>query len=305
MRYLIAVLFLAASFGAAAQTPVPPNGVIEQPGSYVLTGHLTGPGYPDPLIRIRADHVMLDLGGYIVRCNPADPSTARSHGIVAQNHGAITIRNGSVTGCFTGINAEGTHYLTVEKIDFSRNTYIGHHGAGSYAVFRGNTFADIGGFNLTPYAIGIKNPGNGCLIEHNVFRNLHRQAGYVGDGGGEGVGILHEADTEACVDRYNWFWNDELGNVGHHRNIAIWIGTRGHAVVRANTITDFPRPVFSYLGGRGTFMAYDNVIRLRTPVPESIAIASLNGYAGRNLIVGFVTGIFGGIVDAGGNAILP
>ncbi|HRQ64520.1 MAG TPA: right-handed parallel beta-helix repeat-containing protein [Xanthomonadaceae bacterium] len=132
--------------------------VIDQPGSYYLTGEVMAiPGHP--AITISASHVTLDLNGFSVRGNP---EVVDGHGIfVTGRH--VTIRNGVVreadgSGIACGDNAS-VILLEVSALD------NGVHGA-ACARLRvvGGEFSNndqIGLVSLGLQADGVRATGNG------------------------------------------------------------------------------------------------------------------------------------------------
>lgn len=132
--------------------------IIDQPGSYYLTGEVMA--IPDQsAITINASHVTLDLNGYSVRGNP---EVADGHGILV-NGGHVTIRNGIVrdadqNGIACGDGASVT-LLDVSALD------NGLHGASCPRLrvvggeFSGNQ--QIGLVSLKLQADGVRAVGNG------------------------------------------------------------------------------------------------------------------------------------------------
>jgi hypothetical protein len=101
---------------------IPASGwVIDQPGTYTLAGDLTwapecGPG---AAIVIRADGVVLDLGGHVLSATIQD-SAGHFTGILVQDAAGVTIRNGTLAGmCRYGIRAESVLGLVVENVTVS------------------------------------------------------------------------------------------------------------------------------------------------------------------------------------------
>lgn len=271
-----------------AHTPVGPNATIRSSGEYVLTSDSTSTGEFN--IRIEADNVALDLNGKTVRCNPPDPGTARTFGIFFESRNNVRIYNGTITGCFMGVNAREAKNTVLEDIDFTRNTYIGAQMGGSGTRVTNCVFADIVGFNQESYSIGLNGPGSDSIVENNHFRNLHRQPGAHADKVGEGVGVIITAGTRNASVRGNWFEQDKsvTGDIG------IWIATESTGViVEENALTGFHGSILA--AGSATATVRNNRLWLRHPLPGSRGIHGNEGIAIGNLIVGFENPISGKI----------
>jgi parallel beta-helix repeat protein len=83
---------------------------LEVSGNYTLTGDITG--CTSTAIVVTGDNLVLDLAGHVVSCEPN--TTGEGPGIYVPNHTGVTIRNGTVQYCDTGIYLEegGGHTLT-------------------------------------------------------------------------------------------------------------------------------------------------------------------------------------------------
>lgn len=294
-RILLIAAFAALAAGCAqAASPVPPNGVISEPGYYYLTASRLSAS--SPVVVINAADVDLDLNGWYVRCAPPNPGASSSIGISVSGH-HVTIRNGSITGCFMGV-AGGADMLTVHSVDFSGNTYIGIHGGGRGTKIIGSVFQAIGGYQLEAYAIGIHNPGRDCLIERNTFREIVGQPVHPPGMAGEGVGILLSTGTTGCVIRGNW-----MANGGASDSIGIWLAGGTSAYIAENSITNFGDGAIR--GAPVSATVINNRLWMGAPWSGSWAIGGQNISAKGNLIVGFEIPIGFLAIDAGGNLILP
>ena len=111
--------------------------VIDQPGNYRLTGNLDRPNTSvnQPLIRIEADGVNLDLNGYTIsgtgacsRNASTGQVTCAGHqpgsGIQSSGFDDVVIRNGWVSGFFNGIVVTGSN-IRIESITSSNNAFDG------------------------------------------------------------------------------------------------------------------------------------------------------------------------------------
>src|SRR5262249_8999659 len=92
--------------------------VISQPGSYYLTGNLTGLPAENGIV-ISANNVTLDLNGFAII------GTASMAGVMASNVQNITVRNGVVRDWHHGIDITITTNCRVEKICAYNNNGTG------------------------------------------------------------------------------------------------------------------------------------------------------------------------------------
>lgn len=95
-----------------SQTGTPPPYTISAPGSYRLISNLTGPGAGAFVVRIGADNVTLDLGGFTV-----DAAGGTDAIVLVSGHSGVTIRNGVVAnGAGYGFDALGSDLVRVENL---------------------------------------------------------------------------------------------------------------------------------------------------------------------------------------------
>ena len=101
-------------------------------------------------VTIKADNVTLDLNGFSVLGDVTNPGN-RTFGIVAENQRNITIRNGRVSGFFTGValtgqNVNGTSTSSghlIENIKSDRHKFTGITLSGDNSVVRNNRVLEI------------------------------------------------------------------------------------------------------------------------------------------------------------------
>jgi len=242
---------------ARAQERVPDEGVITDPGHYVLADDRSGQG--PRLVEVEADGVLLDLDGHTLTCTPDDPATAVTFGVYADDVADLTVRNGAITNCTFGLRARGSVDTVVELVDFTGNRYVGADVTGTGARIRGCRFARIGGYEPEAYSIGVNGVGSNAVVHDNLFLDLYRQERAAPDQVGEGVAILIAAGNENTVVRDNWIENTREGE---HDNIGIWAarGGGGH-VIRRNAITGMPLSVA--VAGETTARVVNNRLWLR------------------------------------------
>ena len=259
---------------------------IKSSGTHRLSSDVIARGYY--AIRIYADDVDLDLNGYTVRClplhsKPSDGSKPPSHiGIDASGRKNVVVRNGAVTSCSRGFQAnQEACGLRIERVDFSGNLSIGANLSGaSSTIVRGCTFAKIAGDIYEAYATGLNAVGPDSVVEHNLFVDLYRQSEV--EGPGEGVGIVASDGMEIMI-RYNWFANA----VSRHGTIGVWGGEDTDVSVTENCFTNIERGVAS----RGPLTVTNNRFLLRGSLPDKgdqIAVgANGGGVASWNVVVGY------------------
>lgn len=141
--------------------------VITQPGSYYLTGNITGVA-GKAAIKIASADVTLDLGGFAVT-GPGPTSNPAHAGVLVPLLGPaaspnITIRNGSIRAWTTGVNAT---YATNARLE-------------SLATFGNSTGLDLGGDGLISDCVS-ENDGNGIRSGGRVViaRCVVREAAFI------------------------------------------------------------------------------------------------------------------------------
>jgi hypothetical protein len=287
MRIMLAFLLLFPSLAWAQ------NYTYNTPGTYVLPADSTSTGQFN--IKITASNVTLDLGGRTVTCNPADPLTASTFGIQFSTLNNIVIRNGRITGCRFGILGSYSTNVQIINVDFTGNRYVGVSLGGSGNLIRGNSFAEIGGYSLSAYAIGVNNAGADTLIEGNVFHNLYRQTEAAPELGGEGVAVIVSPGNTNVIIRGNSFANDEPLQ---EKNLGVWVGVDASAVIERNLFLNFDWAI-----GACCATVSFNTFWLQEG-PGHWAVDVTEGSANDNLVVGWDDPWNGNVVDAGGNVVI-
>jgi parallel beta-helix repeat protein len=87
--------------------PVPGNGTIDQPGSYMLTGDRQAAGGRAAIV-VMANDVTLDLNGQ---------SVAGATGIEIRGANGVSVRNGNITTTGTGIVVMNSNNLRIEGLN--------------------------------------------------------------------------------------------------------------------------------------------------------------------------------------------
>ncbi len=162
--------------------------VIDTPGSYILTSFVRKPASAGAVdaIRIESDDVTLDLRGFAVAgdvvCTRNDTSCAvtcsgGAPGVginVRPGSDRVTVRNGSVHGFFTGVNASG------RDIEFSDLTVVDNAFNGILTAGQGATIRRAIVYRNGDNGIAISNGG---LVEDSTIA-FNDNAGILADPNG-------------------------------------------------------------------------------------------------------------------------
>jgi len=254
------------------------NSIIKLPGEYYLNEDCTADGNIN--IQIQANNVFLDLNGKTLGCNTMVSKNTKNYGVLIGSVQDVFICNGKITGCYAGISAANTHNLTLERIDFSGNYYMGANLGGVNSKVRFCTFSDITGYEVEAYSIGLNNIGDAACVENNLFLNLYRQAISTDKLLGEGVGIICKPGSKQSMIRFNYFRNDtpQKGSIG------IWLGEDStNTLVENNAFVNIFQPV----AGKAKAEIKGNMMWLNGLYKGSYGIATTGGVASDNLVVGY------------------
>jgi hypothetical protein len=259
---------------------------ITSSGTYTLSGDRTTTGTN---IIVNAHHVTLNLNGFTLRCDPANPATATPYGVLATSRTNVRILNGAITGCWFGVHGAYSDGLHIESVDFTGNTYIGvNAGYGTNAVIRASRFEAIAGYQPEAYAIGVNALGSGSRVEGNVCRNLYRQPG--GTGTGEGVCILVASGATDVTIRHNLLRND----TAEAETIGVWVASGSSAMLADNTIEHFERAIL----GSGRVSVSQSTLSVDPSLPNTYGLWAI-GSAWDNVLSGFATSLGPDIIDEG------
>jgi parallel beta-helix repeat protein len=189
---------------------------IETPGSYYLEGdrRSTGSG-----IVVTVDNVTIDLMGYTL-------SGYNSTGIGATDRKNIEIKNGTITGFATGIDASGndSRYIRVENMRVISVINDGIR-TGSHSVVKNS----ISSGGLT----GI-NVWNNCLVNGNICKgNRH-------NGINAWAGCIVEGNTasENANNGISVGWNCTVKNNTAQENTKVGISASTSCLIAGNTVRD-------------------------------------------------------------------
>jgi len=164
-RLVVVCTILAASAifatDAAAQTKITKCQSISATGSYVLGSNVTA-NSPGTCLPISADFVTIDLNGFTIDC-----AGLLGEGIgEGSNVQGTTVRNGTITRCYRGVNLAGSNAL-IERVRAVSNTNeginVGHDGMvkDSQASQNGGDGIALFFYGLVTGSSSFANGGNG------------------------------------------------------------------------------------------------------------------------------------------------
>jgi hypothetical protein len=142
---------------------------ILKPGEYRLASDLTFPANRGAAITITASDVFLDLGSR--RLDGAGGSESSAVGISSLDQSRVTIRNGTISGFYFGIDlrrsrreAEASSGHRIEGVRLERNWYFGIRLEGGQSTVTACEVLDTGGCtrpsHTIPHGIRLVGPGN-------------------------------------------------------------------------------------------------------------------------------------------------
>ena len=190
--FAAALLVLAAvsgSFTAHGQTvgPVPAATIITSApytisasGFYQLGANLTYNGNGsanDAIITINAANVTLDFGGHFISGPSANTATTL-YGVYANGKGNLTIQNGTVSHCYTGVYLTGSNSTNFNQT--IRNLLVTHCYYSGIELDSPSTSQVndcqvsfiSGGGSAYGIFLGGGNAGPGCQINHNAVTSI-------------------------------------------------------------------------------------------------------------------------------------
>ena len=220
MKRTLVVVAAAAGFGVlalsagVAHSVAVPGGTaiticqtITQPGAYFLAKNLTA-GLTGHCLVIAADHVTIDFNGYRIKGNGSG-DCVRDSG----SREGIVLKNGTVTGCFEGINLGNTDACKIEEMRVLENNSTGIHVA-DRCLIKNNVVADNDG-------TGILGEDRTVILQNVVVDN--------GSNGFDGINVDDESVIEQNLVQSNG--NSDTGD-GHG------IHTCESAVIKNNVCSD-------------------------------------------------------------------
>lgn len=220
---------------------------ITKPGNYCLENNIYN-GDQQNAITILSSGVVLDLKGFTISSNTADPAT-KLFGIYSKDVRDITIKNGIIRGFMYGIylsdsntSSTGPDSLSggykIEGVTLKENYFRGIRLEGSNHLVRNNVIRSTGGSLVfsNSFAIGIEIIGPGAKIEKNIISDTHSM------GNGESVALSFSNNCSGSEANDNRIINHEAINsfssTGH--SFGIWVGgnpkNRTNVHIRDNNI---------------------------------------------------------------------
>jgi hypothetical protein len=232
---------------------------ISQPGSYYLTGNITG-DVDKVVIGINANNVTIDLNGFTIFGNPS--STAFAAGVAyAGLPTNFTIRNGTIRdfASGSGIDLVGIANATITDLQFINNSQYGIRGGTNFTIERcfargGTVGISVGSNGIASHcsvasaATGLELNGS-CIVHDcqvnsattalsctggNIVRNNIFRCGASGLPVGTGIST-------------NSFDNRFEANHISFATTGISLGTSGNVVSR-NTFSRVTSPIFNGAG---------------------------------------------------------
>lgn len=256
--------------------PVPPDGRIVFPGTYILTADY----FPKRAIAIAVycDDVILDLKGFSLGCGETgNPSI----GITATGVQRFSVRDGKVTRCDIGVKASKSDDVLLERLAFDGLHFMGVDSAGRGLVVRSCSFANISGYTNEAYAVGVNAPGDDALIERCDFRNIDRQPNATAEMQGEGVGVIVSRGNRNCRIVRNWFENAPTDKPV---SIGIFVARDAEATIESNTMVNIPHAV----GSESPVVVSENIFVMRYFVITAIGVHLVPGsIVERNTMIGY------------------
>lgn len=244
-----------------------------QPGLYQLAADLTYEPDSGAAIVVAADGVTIDMNGKTLS-GKAGPATA-AVGILANNRRRVTIRKGTISGFYFGVDVrrsatdlKHSRDHRIEEVTAQGNYYFGMRVEGTHSHVENCQILNTGGTTRPKHTIpiGIRLVGQNNVLRKTCIRNL--QLKHFDDGRGEIVGV-HFDDARSCLMEENTIIEvsspaeSQLAtNDKKERTFAVWINggqqknTYLHVV--KNRIAGFTVPVVFSPGSDGE--ATGNVI---------------------------------------------
>ena len=187
---------------------------ITQPGSYYLTGNITGVTNKAG-IEIASNNVSIDLGGFSML------GVAGAHAGIATSgvRDNLSFRNGKVigwpsNGIHLAVNGSGSDYL-FEGITVASNGYQGIM-VGANAVLRDCIAQD----NQVGFVCSTNANVSGCVARSNTERGFELVASAnisncsAQGNGGDGFRVVGRASVQSCISESNLGDGFSLGGVG-------------------------------------------------------------------------------------------
>jgi hypothetical protein len=242
-------LLLSVPFAVVCAVPAEPACVeitsagttIAEPGCYVMAASIVMEGTEGFGIRIDADMVDLDLGGFALV--NSFPGQNNATGVVVNSHYLVRVHDGSLIGWLEGIHAfdggqQPSTSNVFEDLTVALSRRVGIWAAGTGNVIRRVVVADTGGPGNSS-ATGILVHGRGSRVVDSDVQGV--TAHYSGSAWGIALasGTGHVVAANRVSESSTW---------------GIWADLQVDGKLRGNTVVGCPRP---YEAG-GTTLTADN-----------------------------------------------
>lgn len=209
------------------------------PGVHVLTSNLAATN--GAVIDVATNNVTVDLNGFTVECQPPDPAVAPiTVGVRADGRNNVTIQNGFIRGCQTGVRGNMGQSFKLANLDVSATYICAQLAGGSNNLISQMRCHDVGGYALEAYAVGLNGVGSNSVVEDSRFEEIYRQR--LAADVGEGVAALSPAGEVGTIWRRNILINKrpEKGSIG------MWFGDGATGTIEDTQVINFNYPVAAY-----------------------------------------------------------
>lgn len=222
----------------------------------------------------------LDLNGKTI--TDTTGGNAWTHGVVTQGVGSIVYDSkgtGKITGFRVGVKAEASTKLL--GIDLSANRYMGAWLAAANCAVIGGRIGSISGVTDEKYAIGVQCDSPNPLVEGVIFDEIYPQAGYIGEGAGEGLPVNFAANSSSGIMRRCICVNSEalLNTYG------MFGGVGGGHAVEDNIFRNFWRAVAST--DNGSVIIRRNFAWLHARLAGSQGFSCIEEAVSDNVAIGY------------------
>jgi hypothetical protein len=180
---LLALTFISAIQAQSPQNPFPISGpmTITAPGYYRLTKNIVFTGTSGNIITIQQHNVTIDFNTFFI-IGPNNKANTVV-GVSADGFGNITIKNGTIAFCQTGVKFSGATSNINQLVDNMRISNCWQHGvffsnSSPGSVVSNCLFSQIGGSTAgVSYSAAIYDIVNDVLIKDNVISTVTDPSG--------------------------------------------------------------------------------------------------------------------------------
>lgn len=255
---LVICVFLSTSpnYAFASKVDIKSCTTISSPGYYQIANNIDASGF-DTCILVIADHVVIDIGGYLISgSGPVYEGETAIGGTATQD---ISIRNGTIANFYKGIALDDTENVTVIDMTFL-DTYASGARLGPGATVRNSRFSRaswddfalvVGGTSIVDGCIFTQNNiaasiGPASLVSKNIVKDSNEDS--------MNVGANSTVIGNTVTDTY-----DEGLRVGAYSNI---INNNTHGNGAGDLLVDCPSNIvgnsIGLIGGLGSTCNLDD-----------------------------------------------